>query len=186
MGISTAAAKEKVHPGRWHVTSGGGGDGHHAGLQAGRSPNKRCSKKEENKNSSREVCGSLWSSWIPLQKGLSLVRWLSRVRLSATPWTAVCQTLLSLTNSCSACSNSCPSSRIHVIQPCHPLLSPSSIFRSIRVFSIESLLCIMWPKYWSFSFSIHPSNEYLGLISFRIDWLDLLAVQEFRKGCCCC
>ena len=125
LGISTAAAKEKVHPGRWHVTSGGGGDGHHAGLQAGRSPNKRCSKKEENKNSSREACGSLWSSWIPLQKGLGLVQSLSRVRLSATPWTAVCQALVSLTNSCSACSNSCPSSRIHVIHPCHPLSSPS-------------------------------------------------------------
>ena len=60
---------------------------------------------------------------------------------------------------------------------CHPLFQPPSIFPSIRVFSNESVLCIRWPKYWSFSFSISPSNEYSGLISFRIDWLDLLAVQ---------
>ena len=60
---------------------------------------------------------------------------------------------------------------------CHPLLFPTSIFPSIRVFSNESFLCIRWPKYWSFSFSINPSNEYSGLISFRMDWLDLLAVQ---------
>ena len=60
---------------------------------------------------------------------------------------------------------------------CHPLLLPPSIFPSIRIFSNESVLCIRWPKYWSFSFSISPSNEYSGLISFRIDWLDLLSVQ---------
>ncbi|CAI9152802.1 unnamed protein product [Rangifer tarandus platyrhynchus] len=60
---------------------------------------------------------------------------------------------------------------------CRPLLLPPSIFPSIRVFSSELALCIMWPKYWSFSFSISPSNEYSGLISFRMDWLDLLAVQ---------
>ena len=60
---------------------------------------------------------------------------------------------------------------------CHPILLPPSIFPSIRVFSNESVLCIRWPKYWSFSFSISPSNEYSGLISFRMDWLDLLAVQ---------
>ena len=64
---------------------------------------------------------------------------------------------------------------------CHSLLPPS-IFPSIRVFSSESVLCIRWPKYWSFSFSISPSNEYSGLISFRIDWLDLLAVQGTLKG----
>ena len=64
---------------------------------------------------------------------------------------------------------------------CHPLL-PHSIFPSIRVFSSESILCIRWPKYWSFSFSINPSNEYSGLISFRIDWLDLLAVQGTLKS----
>jgi len=65
---------------------------------------------------------------------------------------------------------------------CHPLLLPPSIFPSIRVFSNESVLCIRWPKYWSFSFSIGPSNEYSGLISFRIDWLDLLVIQETLKS----
>ena len=68
------------------------------------------------------------------------------------------------------------------IQPSHPLLSPSPPAFSIRVFSNESVLCIRWPKYWSFSFSISPSNEYSGLISSRIDWLDLLAVQETLKS----
>ena len=65
---------------------------------------------------------------------------------------------------------------------CHPLLLPLSIFPSIRVFSNESVLCIRWPKYWSFSFNISPSNEYSGLISFRMDWLDLLAVQGTLKS----
>ena len=65
---------------------------------------------------------------------------------------------------------------------CHPLLLPPSIFSSIRVFSNESVVCIRWPKYWSFSFSISPSNEYSGLISFRMDWLDLLAVQGTLKS----
>ena len=65
---------------------------------------------------------------------------------------------------------------------CLPLLLPPSIFPSIRVFSSESSLCIMWPEYWSFSFSISPSNEYLGLISFRMDWLDLLAVQRTLRS----
>ena len=65
---------------------------------------------------------------------------------------------------------------------CHPLLLPPAIFPSIRVFSSESLLHIRWPKYWRFSFSISPSNEYLGLISFRMDWLDLLAVQGTLKN----
>ena len=69
----------------------------------------------------------------------------------------------------------------HVIL-CHPLLLPPSIFRSIRVFSNESVLHIRWPKYWSFSFTISPSNEHTGLISFRIDWLDLLAIQGTLKS----
>ena len=77
-------------------------------------------------------------------------------------------------------SNSCPSSRwchptISIL--CHPLLPPPSIFPSFRIFSNESVLCIRWPKYWSFSFGISPSNEYSGLISFRTDWFDFLAVQ---------
>ena len=85
--------------------------------------------------------------------------------------------------------NSCPLSRCHqpwdAIQPSHPLSSPSpptSVFPSIRVFSNESVLHIRWPKYWSFSFNISPSNEYPGLISFRMDWLDLLAVQGTLKS----
>ena len=83
-----------------------------------------------------------------------------------------------------ACSNSCSWSVIpcnHLILCC-PLLLPPSIFPSIRVFSNESALCIRWPKYWSFSFSISPSNEYSGLISFRMDWFDLLAVQGTLKS----
>ena len=83
-----------------------------------------------------------------------------------------------------ACSNSCPLSQwCHpTISSCHPLLLPPSIFPSIRVFSNESVLCIRWPKYWSLSFSISPSNEYSVLISFRIDWLDLLEVLEILKS----
>ena len=104
---------------------------------------------------------------------------LSRVQLFATPWIAACQASLSITNSRSSLKlmsieSVMPSS--HLIL-CHPLLLLPSIFPSIRVSSNESILCIRWPKYWSFSFSISPSNEYSGLISFRIDWLDLLAVQ---------
>ena len=83
------------------------------------------------------------------------------------------------------CSNSCPSSQVmpsnHLIL-CRPLLLLPSIFPSIRVFSNESVLRIRWPKYWSFNFNISPSNEYSGLISFRIDWFDLLAVQGTLKS----
>ena len=108
----------------------------------------------------------------------------SRVRLFETLWTAACQASLSITNSWSLLKFMfielvMPSS--HLIL-CRPLLLPPSIFPSIRVFSNESVLCIRWPKYWSFSFSISPSNEYLGLISFRMDWLDLLAVQGTLKS----
>ena len=96
-----------------------------------------------------------------------------------TPWIAACQASLSITNSQSSpkpmsIESVMPSN--HLILCC-PLLLLLSIFPSIRVFSNESALCIMWPKYWSFSFSISPSNEYSGLISFRMDWLDILAVQ---------
>ena len=109
----------------------------------------------------------------------SSVQPLSRVRLLVTPWTAACQASLSITNSWNLFKLMCiesvmPSS--HLIL-CGPLLLLPSIFPSIRVFSNESVLHISWPKYWSFSFSISPSNEYSGLISFRMDWLDLLAVQ---------
>ena len=100
------------------------------------------------------------------------------------PWTAACQTSLSLTNSWSllilmSIESVMPSN--HLILCC-PLLLPPLIFTGIRVFSNESVLCIRWPTYWSFSFSISPSNEYSGLISFRIDWFDLLAVQETLKS----
>ena len=101
-----------------------------------------------------------------------------------TPCTAACQASLSITNSQSlfklmSIESVMPSN--HLIL-CHPLLLLPSIFSSIRVFSSESVLCIRWPKYWSFSFSISPSNEYSGVISFRIDWFDLLAVQETLKS----
>ena len=104
---------------------------------------------------------------------------LSRVQLFATPWTAAHQASLSITNSQSllrllSVMSVMPSN--HLIL-CHPLFLPPSIFPSIKVFSNELVLCIRWPKDWSFSFSISLSNEYSGLISFRIDCLDLLAVQ---------
>ena len=109
----------------------------------------------------------------------SLVQLLSRVRLFATPWTATHQASLSITNSWSppkpmSIESVMPSN--HLIL-CRPLLLLPSIFPSIRVFSNESALCIRWPKYWSFSFNISPTNEHPGLISFRMDWLYLLAVQ---------
>ena len=103
---------------------------------------------------------------------------------SVTLWTAARQASLSITNSQSllklmSIESVMPSN--HLIL-CHPLLLPPSIFPSIRVFSSESVLCIRWPKYWNFSFNISPSNEYSGLISFRIDWFDLLAVQGTLKS----
>ena len=112
------------------------------------------------------------------------VQSLSHVRLFETPWTAARQTPLSIINSQSLLklmSTELVMPSNHLIL-CHPLLFLPPIFPSIRVFSNESALCIRWPKYWSFSFSINPSNEYSGLISFRIDWLDLLAVQETLKS----
>ena len=114
----------------------------------------------------------------------SSVQSLSRVWLFVTPWTAALQASLSITNSQSllkfmSIESVMPSN--HIILCC-PLLLLPSIFRSIRVFSNESALHIRWPKYWSFSFSISPSNEYSGLISFRTDWLDLLAVQGTLKS----
>ena len=114
----------------------------------------------------------------------AVVQSLSRVRLSGTPWTAVCQASLSFTISQSLLKlmsiRSVMTSN-HLIL-CHALVLLLSIFPSIRVFSNESALCIMWPKYWSFSFNISPSNEYSGLISFRIDWFDLLAFHGTLKN----
>ena len=129
----------------------------------------------------------LMSSWLKDCKFSSVqfssVQLLSRVQLFVTPWTAACQASLSITNSWSllklmSIESVMPSN--HLIL-CHPLLLPS-IFPRIRVFSSESVLHIRWPKYWSFSFSISPSNEYSGLISFRMDWVDLLAVQGTLKS----
>ena len=103
---------------------------------------------------------------------------------SATSWTAVYQASLSITNSWSLLKLM----SIELVMPFnrlilyHPLLLLPSIFPSIKVFSNESVLCIRWPQYWSFSFSISPSNAYSGLISFRMDWLDLLAVQGTLKS----
>ena len=115
---------------------------------------------------------------------LSSVQSLSHVWLFATPWTTARQASLSITHSRSPHK---PMS-IELVMPsnhlilCRPLFLPLLIFPSIRVFSNESNLRIRWPKYWSFSFNISPSNEHLGLISFRMDWLDLLAVQGTLKS----
>ena len=108
---------------------------------------------------------------------------LSHVQLFATPWVTAYQASLSMTNSCGLLKLM----SIKVVMPsnhlmlCHPLFFPS-IFPSIKVFSDMSVLLIRWPKYWSFSFRISPSKEYLGLISFRMDWLDLLAAQGTLKS----
>ena len=109
---------------------------------------------------------------------------LSRVLLFATPWTTACQASLSITKSRSLLKLM----SIELVMPsnhlilCRPLLLLPSIFPSIRVFSNESVLHVRWPKYWSFSFSISPSKEYSGLISFRMDWMDLLVVQGTLKN----
>ena len=121
----------------------------------------------------------------PLSKLLlSSVQLLSHVPLFATPWTVARQASLSITNS----RNALKLMSIELVMPsnylilCHPLLLPPSIFPSIRIFSNESVLRIKWPKYWIFSFSISPSNEHPGLISFRMDWLDVLTVQGTLKS----
>ena len=124
----------------------------------------------------------MWNSNIFHQ--FSSVQSLSHVQLFATPWTTARQASLSITNSQSppkpmSIESVMPSN--HLIL-CRPLLLLPSIFPSIRVFSNESALCIRWPKYWNFSFNISPTNEHSGLISFRMDWLDLLAVQGTLKS----
>ena len=122
--------------------------------------------------------------WCIQNADFSSVQSFSHVWLFATPWTAARQPSLSITNSRSLLKlmfieSVVPSN--HLIL-CNPLLLLPSIFRSIRIFSNELVLHIKWPKYWSFSFSISPSNEYSGVISFRMDWLDLLAVQGTLKS----
>ena len=115
---------------------------------------------------------------------VSSVQLFSHVRLFTTPWITACQASLSITNSWSLLkfmsSESVMPSNNFIL--CCPLLLPTSILPRVRVFSNESVLRIRWTKHWSFSFSISPSSEYSGLISFRMDWLDLLAVQETLKG----
>ena len=114
----------------------------------------------------------------------SSVQSLSRVQLFVTPWTAARQASLFITNSRSLLKLM----SIELLMPsnhlilCHPFIFLPSVFPSIRIFSNETVLHIRWPKYWSFSFSINPSNEYSGLISFRMNWLDLLAVQGTLKS----
>ena len=143
------------------------------------------------------VCPRVWgthfSSYMPLyhlnglpftNNAFSSVQSLSCVRLFATPWPAAWKASLSITSSRSLLKlksiESVVHSNHHILY--HPLLFLTSIFPSIRVYSNQSVLHIRWPKYWSFSFSISPSNEYSGLISFRIDWFDLLAVQGVLKS----
>ena len=125
----------------------------------------------------------LWSLWWPAQPFVVVVQSLSGVRLFATPWTAACQASLSFTIS----RRSLKPMSIESVMPsnhlilCRPLLLLPPIPASIRVFSNESALHIRWPKFWSFSFNISPSNEHPTLISFRMDWLDLLAVQGLSR-----
>ena len=122
--------------------------------------------------------------WIKQAYCFSSVQLLSCVQLFATPWTAACQASLSITNSQSFLKLMSIESVIpsHHFILCCPLLLPPSIFPSIRIFSNESVLRFRWPKYRIFSFNISPSSEYSGWISFRIDWLDLLAVQGTLKS----
>ena len=124
---------------------------------------------------------ALYSVFPFIKQEIQSVQSLSRVWLFATPWTGACQASLSITNSWSLLRLESVRPSNHLIL-CHPLLLSPSIVPSIRAFSNESVLHIRWPKYWSFGFSISPSNEYSGLVSFRMDWLDLLAVQGTLKS----
>ena len=129
---------------------------------------------------------SHWPAWknLIIHSALGSVQLLSRVWRFVTLWTAACQASLSITNSRSLLKLMSIESVMasnHLILCC-PLLLLPSLFPSIRVFSNESVLHIRWPKYWSFSFSMSPSNEYSGLISFRTDWLDPRAVQGTLKS----
>ena len=130
-----------------------------------------------------KICGILvlWAMWTNIQ--FSSVQSLSCVRLFATPWIAARQASLSITNSQSSPKLTCiesvmPSSRLIL---CCPLFLLPQIPPSIRVFSNESILCMRWPKYWSFSLSISPSNEHPGVVYFRMDWLDLLQSKGLSR-----
>ena len=154
-------------------------------YQSGLSFPSRCSGRTRISCVFSILAGEFFTTEPPGKPSCSCsVQLLSPVRLFATPWTVACQGSLSITNSQSlhklmSIESVMPSN--HLIF-CRPLLLPPSVFPSISVFSKELILCIRWPKYWSFSFSISPSNEYSGLISFRSDWLDLLAVQGTLKS----
>ena len=127
--------------------------------------------------------GQIPCSDLCVKPSKSSVQSLSHVRLFATPWTAAHQASLSITNSWSLLKLM----SVELVMPsnhlilCRPLLPSPSIFPRTRVFSNESALCMTWLKYWSFSFNISPSNEYPGLISFRMHWLDLLAIQGIAR-----
>ena len=148
-------------------------------------------KNKANIFNRRWKCFISWSNWqhwylrfVHITIHIGSVQLLSHVQFFATPWTAAHQASLSITNFWSLLKLISTESVIpsnHLILCC-PLFFLPSIFPSIRVFSNESVLHIRWPKYWSFSFSVSPSNEYSGLISFRMDWLDLLAVQGTLKN----
>ena len=144
----------------------------------------KVSKSLEQTSHQRHTNGQI-SIWKDVQYiSFNSVQLLSRVRLLVTPWTSARQASLSITNSRSLPKLMSIKSVMlsNNLILCCPLLLLPSIFPSIRVFSNESALRIRWPKYWSFSFIISPSNEHLGLISFRMDWLDLLAVQGTLKS----
>ena len=130
------------------------------------------------------LCCSSQTTTILVIGYVAVVQSLSHVRLFVTPWTAACQASLSFTIS----QNLLKPMSIESMMPpshlvlCHHFVLLPSIFPSIKVFSNEAVLCFRWPRYWSFSFSISPSSEYSGLISFRVDWLDLFAVQGTLKS----
>ena len=137
------------------------------------------------KSNTNEKCKSLSHIWLfATPWTISSVQSLSCVRLFVTPWIAARQASLSITNS----RSSLKLMSIELVRPsshfilCRPLLLLPPILPSIRVFFNESTLCIRWPRYWSFTFNISPSNEHPGLISFRMDWLDLLEVQGTLKS----
>ena len=139
---------------------------------------KKCKKKKKNQGP------KLWKNYIYITKPSPFSSVTQLCPTLWNLWTTACQASLSITNSCSLLKLKSMESGIpsnHLIL-CHPLLLLPSVFPSIRIFFSESVLHIRWPKYWSFSFSISPSNEYSGLISLRIDWFDLLAVQGTLKS----
>ena len=145
---------------------------------------KRLGKSPVIQQCLNRILTSLPSPSVNLTVQFSSVQLLSCVWLFVTPWTSAHQASLSITN----CRSPPKPMSIESVMPsnhltlCRPLLLLPSIFPSIRVFSNESALCIRWSKYWSFSFNVCPSNEHPGLISFRMDWLDLLAVQGTLKS----